>query len=207
LLDLIGTVAGLSILAGHRLIAHGDDLALRPEEAVHFQSAIPKVRRQSGAARIVARSLLRRLSYEEVAITRTPFGAPVWPEGIVGSLAHEERVAVAAVAKTADCLALGIDIEPAEDLPDELVDIVMTDAERSRYGRSLLQARQLFAVKEAVYKALFPLDHLFLDFQDVDIDLDQHIARVSNGRTVAVKVSTGSHVVALAFLMTSERQT
>lgn len=199
-LELIEAIAEPSVLIGHRFITSGDEYALRPAEAVHFQTAVPKVRRQSGAARIVARQLLGKLGFEDVTIAKTSFGAPVWPLGICGSLAHEEKVAVAAVASSADYLALGVDIEPAANLPDELVDVIATSAERSLYTPSLLRGRQLFAAKEAVYKALFPLDRRFLDFHDIEVDLARQTARVSYGRTVAVKVSTGSHVIALAFM-------
>lgn len=173
---------------------------MRLEEAACFPGAILKVRRQSGAARIVARQLLSKLSYNGVAIAKTSSGAPLWPAGIVGSLAHEERVALAAVARKADFLALGVDIESAEELPAELVGIISTSTEQSRYGQSFLRSRQLFAAKEAVYKAIFPLDQCFLDFDDIEVELQQQVARVSYGRVATVKVSEGSHVIALAFL-------
>jgi len=200
ILELAKAIAEPSILIGHRYIACGDECALRPEEAEFFKSAVPKVRRQAGAARIAARQLLRILSYEDVSITKTCLGVPVWPPGIAGSLAHEEQVAVAAVARTADFLALGVDIEPAAELPDNLVDIIATPGERSLYEPEFLRGRQLFAAKEAVYKALYPLDRHFLDFHDIEVDFEQQIARASYGRLVSVKVSTGSHVIALAFL-------
>ena len=61
-------------------------------------------------------------------------------------------------------------------------------------------SRVLFAVKEAVYKAVHPLDGIFLDFPDVEVDLAAGIARTSYGRTVPVRVATGPHIVALAYL-------
>jgi 4'-phosphopantetheinyl transferase EntD len=203
--ELIRSIAEPPILIGHRFIVQGDEGALRLEEAVCFQGAISKVRRQAGAARIVARQLLSRLNYEDVAIAKTSSGAPLWPAGIVGSLAHEERVALAAVARKDDFLTLGVDIESAEELPKDLAGIIATSSERSRYGESFLRCRQLFAAKEAVYKAIFPLDQCFLDFHDIEVELEEQVARVSCGRTVSVKVSEGSHVIALAFLRSSRK--
>jgi len=201
--ELIRSIAEPSILIGHRLIIHGDEGALRIEEAVCFPGAVSQVRRQAGAARIVARQLLSRLNYEHVAIAKTSSGAPLWPAGIVGSLAHDERVALAAVARKGDFLALGVDIEPAEELPEDLVEIIATDTERSRYGQSILRGRRLFAAKEAVYKAIFPIDQCFLDFHDIEVELQQQVARLSYGRTAAVRVSDGNYVIALAFLRNS----
>src|SRR5258706_3940410 len=85
------------IIVGHRLISRGDENALWPEEIPAFTSSIDKVRRASGAARIVARQLLRRLGRPECALPRGSGGAPTWPRGITGSLAHDSSVAVAAV--------------------------------------------------------------------------------------------------------------
>jgi len=143
--ELIKSIAEPSILIGHRFIVNGDEDALRLEEAVCFQGAISKVRRQAGAARIVARQLLSRLNYNDVAIAKASSGAPLWPAGIVGSLAHEERVALAAVARKADFLTLGVDIESAEDLPEGLVGIIATPTEQSWYGHGFLRGRRLFA--------------------------------------------------------------
>src|SRR5262249_48275353 len=74
------------IVIGHRLILPGDEDALLPEEAPAFASSVVKVRRASGAARIVARQLLKRLGQPECALPRTSGGAPAWPAGVVGSL-------------------------------------------------------------------------------------------------------------------------
>src|SRR5215472_8802393 len=104
------------IVIGHRLISPGDEDALLPEEAAAFASSVVKVRRASGAARIVARQLLRQLGQPECALPRASGGATAWPAGIIGSLAHDSRVAVAAVAMRRDVDAIGIDVEPAESL-------------------------------------------------------------------------------------------
>ena len=78
------------ILVDHRLIADGDELALLPAEVAAFAGSVLKVRRASGAARIVARMLLSRFGREPYAIPKSTAGMPVWPDGIVGSLAHEK---------------------------------------------------------------------------------------------------------------------
>src|SRR5476649_421312 len=86
------------ILVDHRLIADGDELALLPAEMAAFAGSVLKVRRASGAARIVARTLLSRFGRTAHPIPKFTAGMPVWPEGIVGSLAHDAKVAVAAMA-------------------------------------------------------------------------------------------------------------
>jgi 4'-phosphopantetheinyl transferase EntD len=188
------------IVIGHRLISPGDEDALLPEEAPAFASSIVKVRRASGAARIVARQLLKRLGQPECALPRTSGGAPAWPAGVVGSLAHDSRVAVAAVGMGRDVGAIGIDVEPAESLPSELLDLVATPQERLRLGDDPYHGRMLFVAKEAVYKAVYPLDQTFLDHHDVQISFAERKAVVRNGRVVELRFCIAAHLVALAFL-------
>src|SRR5712664_4396824 len=111
------TLAPPGIIIGHRLITVGDEHVLLPEEAGAFaRSAVP-VRRASGAARIVARALLNQLGQEMTALPKSLGGAPIWPKGVLGSLAHDSRVAVAAVGTSENREGVGIDVEPAETLP------------------------------------------------------------------------------------------
>jgi 4'-phosphopantetheinyl transferase EntD len=209
ILDVMAAIGAPGILIDHRFISAGDEGELLASEAFHFQKARQESQRQSGAARAVARELLSRLGHGGAAILKSPSGAPVWPEGVVGSLAHDDRVALAAVARARDFAGLGIDIEPDEDLPAEMVDLVATPAERSRYDRNFLRGRALFVAKEAVFKAVHPLDGVFLDFQDIEVDVENQVAQVRSGRAVRVKVKASGqiagHVAALAFIPSSDR--
>lgn len=188
------------IMIGHRLISPGDEHALLPEEAPAFASSVVKVRRASGAARIVARQLLARLGYRQCALPKAPSGAPIWPAGVVGSLTHDSRVAVAAVGTSRDVGALGIDVEPAEILPSELLDLVATPQERLKIDDDPYGGRLLFVAKEAVFKAVYPLDQTFLDHHDVQVDFADRKALVRNGRIVELRFCKCAHLVALAFL-------
>jgi 4'-phosphopantetheinyl transferase EntD len=197
----IDTLAFPGVAVGHRLISPGDEHALLKEEVPALAASVVKVRRASGAARIVARQLLTQLGYANCALPKGPAGAPVWPAGIVGSLAHDSRVAVAAVGMRADVGALGIDVEPAECLPSELLDLVATPQERLNLGDDVYRGRLLFVAKEAVYKAVHPLDQTFLEHHDVEINLAERKAVVRNGRIVELRVSISArHLAALAFL-------
>jgi 4'-phosphopantetheinyl transferase EntD len=191
------------ILIDHRLISAGDELALLPEENAAFANSVVKVRRASGAARIVARELLSRLGHVRCSLRKSESGATIWPDGVTGSLAHDSRVALAAIARRDRMDALGIDIEPAEFLPPDLLDIVATLQERQMIGNDLLAARLLFVVKEAVYKAVHPLDRKFLEHKDVEVDLSAHVAYVRNGRVVDFRYRISTHMVAVAFIAAS----
>jgi 4'-phosphopantetheinyl transferase EntD len=186
------------VLIGHRLISEGDEHALLREEREAFASSVVRVRRASGAARMVARELLEGLGHLRQAIPRSAMGVPAWPGGIVGSLAHDAAVAVATVALRRDYSGLGIDVEPNEPLDADLVAIVATAAERRRICDDPQRARLLFAIKEAVYKAVYPLDGRFLDHHDVDVCLSSCRASVKGGRVINFRVCAAAHIVALA---------
>jgi 4'-phosphopantetheinyl transferase EntD len=196
----IDAICAPGIMMSHRLISPGDENALLPEEMPALASSVEKVRRASGAARIVARQLLTRLGRSECALPRAPSGAPIWPAGVIGSLSHDARVAIAAVGLCREVGAIGIDVEPAECLPTELLEIVATRRERLDIAQDPYRGRLLFAAKEAVYKALHPLDQLFLEHHDVEIDLANRKALVCNGRIVELRFAVGAHLVVLAFL-------
>ena len=199
----IDAMAVPGILIDHRLIAIGDESALLPEEFRAYASSVIKVRRASGAARIVARELFLRLGHAQRAIPKSASGMPIWPNGIVGSLAHDSEVAVAAMAMRRDFSSLGVDIEPAKALDPDLLDLVTTASERQRIQDDPCRGRLLFSVKEAVYKAVYPLDGTFLDHQDVEVSLATGTAMVRSGRAVSFKYCIATHIVVLAFISKS----
>ena len=187
---------GLSI--GYRLISPGDEHALLDAEAASIASSVAAVRRASGAARIVARRLLAPFGYAGFALRRGASGEPLWPAGITGSLAHDDTVAVAAVGQQSDVGALGIDIEPAVPLPLDMLALVASPEELPRLADEPLQGRLLFAAKEAVYKACYPLDRVFLEFHDIEVDLAGCKAVTKTGRVVALRYRISSHILVLA---------
>jgi 4'-phosphopantetheinyl transferase EntD len=187
------------VAIGYRVIAPQDEDALLPEELLGFQTSVLKVRRQSGAARIVARGLLDGFGFSTTALSRSTSGSPIWPPGVVGSLSHDETIAIAAIARTEHYAALGIDVEPAVPLPPDLARLVATPKERGRYPASVTESRILFVIKESIYKALNPIDGLFLDFQDIEIDLDTKRGQTRHGRSIEIDFISSPYVVAISF--------
>lgn len=188
------------VLIGCRSILPGDERAVFPEEAFDFPG--PEVRRARGTARIVARKLLSRPKH---VLPKGPSGAAIWPKGIVGSLAHDSDVAVAAIAPQREFAGIGIDIEPAEALPPELVKTIATGREQLSLDASIYGGRLLFVMKEAVFKAVADLDQIFLDHHDVEVDFIRHEAVARNGRRVDLRFCISTHLVALAFVRHSHR--
>jgi 4'-phosphopantetheinyl transferase EntD len=156
---------------------YGDlpDAVLFPEEEAVIARAVDKRRREFTAARACARAALARLGQPAVAILPGARGAPQWPLGIVGSMTHCAGYRAAAVARAGDVIALGLDAEPDESLPDGVLQAISLDEERAGL-RALACAspapcwdRLLFSAKESVYKAWFPLTGRWLGFEEAAI--------------------------------------
>ena len=196
----IDTLDVPGVLIGHRLISPGDELALMPEEFNAFAASADKVKRASGAARIVARKLMLQLGRTQQAVPKATSGAPIWPSGLVGSLAHDSEVAVAAMARRGDFLSLGVDVEPAEPLEADLLNLIGTASELRRMMDHPCSGRLLFAIKEAVYKSTYPLDGTFLEHHDVEVNLTEGVAATRTGRTVRFRHSLSTRIVVLAFV-------
>jgi 4'-phosphopantetheinyl transferase EntD len=199
--ELQRAIASLSppgILIGHRLISPGDESALSVEESATITVRTLHGRRASGAARIVARRLLAELGRPSCALPKVPSGAPLWPDGIVGSLAHDDRVAVAALGLRRTAGAVGVDVEPAVMLPPDMLELVATPRDLLRIAEDPYGGRLLFTAKEAVYKAVQPLDGIFLEFHDIDVDLAGGKALTRTGRAVELRYCLSTHLLVLA---------
>ncbi|RUW88212.1 4'-phosphopantetheinyl transferase superfamily protein [Mesorhizobium sp. M7A.F.Ca.US.010.02.1.1] len=205
LAEAIAAIAPSGVRIGCRLIRDGDDAHLLPGEAHSIPARQPGMRRASGAARWIAHGLLAELGVGDVAILRSPTGAPVWPDGITGSLAHDDDMAVAAIAPIGDIASLGIDVEPAQPLPDDILALVTTPADRTDAADRHLAGRILFAAKEAVYKAVYPLDRKVLGYEDITIDLNAGCATTKTGRKASLAYCVAPRVVVLAFVEKNAR--
>ncbi|MGW8328572.1 4'-phosphopantetheinyl transferase superfamily protein [Streptomyces sp. NPDC055897] len=108
---------------------------------------------QFTAGRRAAAAALAAAGATERTVPRARDGRPLFPQGFTGSISHTDQLAVAAVVPGAE--AVGIDLEPATITP-RVAAFVLREHER----RLLLAptgsytARDLFAAKEAAFKAM-----------------------------------------------------
>jgi len=185
------------LLAGFRRIGAEDEALLLPDEARALTSRVARARAASGAARALGRDLLARLGGSG-AILRGPTGAPLWPAGYVGSLAHDGAIAAAIVGRVGVAAGLGIDVEPAEPLPADVADLVVGAADRLGPPGDRLAARLAFVAKEAVYKAVHPLCGRILDWPDITLDVAAGRAVTVTGHRADLVVVRSSRLVAVA---------
>ncbi|MFC9297042.1 4'-phosphopantetheinyl transferase [Streptomyces sp. NPDC057011] len=157
-----------------------DDAApapLFPAEAALMEGRRERRRRQFATARACARRCLADLGRHPVALLPGPGGAPQWPAGVVGSITHCEGYRAAVAAPASSMAAVGIDAEPAGPLPEGVLNLITSPAERTHLAElegadpSLPWDRIFFSAKEAAYKAWYPATGIWLGFRDATLTL------------------------------------
>ena len=133
--------------------------------------ATPRRLAEFSAGRHAARSALRTLG---LPLTGIPMGddrAPVWPEGVAGTISHDRGACLAAVRQGR---GLGIDLEEDEALPEDLWETVLLPEERlwvQAQPAPGLAAKLVFSAKEAAYKAQYPASGMLFGFDRLTVSL------------------------------------
>lgn len=111
-----------------------------------------------------------------VTIARGIAGEPIWPLGTVGSITHTGDYACAVAARRLDCVGIGIDSDAVvnEATCDAVFAVCLSSAERERFlrgapTRRCLDATAIFCIKEAFYKAAYPLVCRFIEFDELEV--------------------------------------
>lgn len=156
------TMAPPTVRTGSRYIDDSDLADLHPLERATIRNAVAKRQREFATGR----ALLHQLIGAPGPIPADHRRAPQWPLGFCGSLAHDDRCAVAAVTRDPGIRAIGIDVEPTAPLPAGMAALILRPDERA------LDAHLVFSLKEAAYKAWSAMGGRFLDHHDVAVTVD-----------------------------------
>ena len=144
------------------------DARLMPAEAADTDAMVAGRLREYMLGRHCARTALRSLGHEAVAVPRNADRSPAWPAGIVGSVSHSGDIAAAVVGHAQDFAGLGLDIESPEPLTADLAAMICRDDE-DHTGEN---AKLLFGIKEAIYKCIYPTVGVYVDFKEMEVKLD-----------------------------------
>ena len=159
-----------------------DPGTLHPVEAALVDGSRPDRRAELATGRSCARIALRQIGVDHAdrPILADEHGAPRWPEGVAGSITHTTGWTGAVAARRgrrSGIASLGLDAEVAAPLPDGVLDVVASGAERAalahlgRSGTDVPWDAVLFAAKEAAYKAWYPLTGIVLHHEQVAVVL------------------------------------
>jgi enterobactin synthetase component D len=119
-----------------------------------------------------ARVVLNMCGLGDVAVPRGNSREPIWPRGIVGSISHTGSLAAAVAARTDDLAGIGLDIESADPLSEDIVEMVCRQDED--VGSDGGHAKLLFSIKEAIYKCIYPTVGTYVDFKEVKVSLNKN---------------------------------
>ncbi|AYG84624.1 4'-phosphopantetheinyl transferase Npt [Streptomyces hundungensis] len=135
--------------------ARADDVAgpLFAGERALCAGCGPRREGEFATGRWCAHRALARLGVVPVEVGRGARGEPLWPPGILGSISHCTGFRAAAVCRSRDALALGIDVESDAPLPARVRSRLIRAEEAVRVRLEPAGERLLFSAKEAVYKA------------------------------------------------------
>lgn len=148
---------------------------LMPDEMRAVARAVQTRRAEFTAGRAAARLAMERLGLPPQAIPAAPDRSPVWPEGLTGSISHAGGLCAAVLSRD-PAQPLGLDIEDAAPLDADLWPLVLTPEEMDRLTQAPADrrgtiAKRIFGIKEAAYKAQFPLTGAVIGFQALDVTL------------------------------------
>ncbi|MFG3252552.1 4'-phosphopantetheinyl transferase superfamily protein [Streptomyces sp. NPDC048172] len=148
---------------------------------------------QSAAGRRAAAAALAAAGAAERDVPRAPDGRPCFPRGFPGSIAHTERLAVAVVAPGA--AGVGVDVESA-DIGPRTAGFVLSGRERGALlpPAGACTPRELFAAKEAAFKALYTIARLqdFVFWRTELVAADDALSATCRGESVPVRVRSAA---------------
>lgn len=121
-----------------------------------------------------ARDALAALDHAPVPLLPGEYGAPIWPDGVVGSMTHCAGYRAVVVARAEDVAALGIDAEPHDALPKGVLAAIARLEERRMPAAlptwgGIAWDRILFSAKGSVYKAWVPVARRWLYFKEATL--------------------------------------
>ena len=130
--------------------------------------------------RHTARLALQQIGCPQAAIGKGKSREPLWPQHIVGSISHTQHCAAAAVTFENKYLGVGVDMEPSTQLEEKLFEAICRPEELALFARERLtpkeageRAKLLFSIKESIYKCLWPSVKSFIDFTEMQIELNE----------------------------------
>jgi 4'-phosphopantetheinyl transferase EntD len=137
------------------------------------------------AGRQAALHALGRAGCALTELPATTTRRPRWPSGFVGSIAHDDAMAIAVAAPADATTAIGIDVERHDALSAADATVVLRDDEIEFVGTDAARATLLWSAKESAYKAWCTGVDMDLDHVD---PRDVHISRVDSGGADGVRL-------------------
>ena len=174
------------------------DARMHPAEYASIKHAAETRQQEFSAGRMCARQALKHLGVFAGPLRKLPNRSISWPEGIIGTVSHNEIWCGAAVARRCDVAGIGLDIETVARIGEKLWRQILTTEERTWLDRqpaaeSQQWAALIFSAKEAVYKCIAALVPQRIEFMDAVIvpDLQEGVFEVHLTGSIAGHLPKG----------------
>jgi 4'-phosphopantetheinyl transferase EntD len=148
--------------------------SVEPEEYSSIKHAVEARQQEFSAGRMCARQALKHLGCFAGPLRKLPNRSISWPDGIIGTVSHNEIWCGAAVARRCDVAGIGLDIETVTRIGEKLWRRIITIEERTWLDRQPVAESQqwaalIFSAKEALYKCIAALVPQRIGFMDAVI--------------------------------------
>ena len=104
--------------------------ALSADESQHIGHAVESRQFAYSTGRYLAKRALAEIGVVVSSIPTHASRRPVWPDGVVGSITHSRRYAIAVVGVRPGLAGIGVDLEVAGRVTEGIAETVMSPAER-----------------------------------------------------------------------------
>lgn len=176
-----------------------------PKEASAVAHAVPHRQAEFAAGRMAARNAMRDAGIQPSAIPMGDDRAPVWPLGVIGSITHSSEFALAVVAQDQRFQGIGLDAEPDQPLPYDVLSAICDSDECgwvAGQAQPLRWARLIFAAKEAAYKCQYPLSKALFGFDAMTVEVDPENRLLSARFTRAIEPFAAGRVLQGRYVLT-----
>lgn len=168
------------------------------DERAFASTLSPRRRTEWAGGRLAFWRAAAELGVPRAALGTGAGGEPAIPQGLAGSISHKSALAVALVAR-ANGATLGVDLEALSPPRPAIEDIALRSDERDAL-RGLAEVERwprlvlAFAVKEALYKALYPRLRRYVRYDEAAVVFEDGAPRIILHLDGGVRFATEARV-------------
>jgi len=190
-----------------------------PSEAAAMTAMVPKRRREFAAGRLAAREAMAELGHFNLPLPMGEDRAPIWPQGLVGSISHNDEAVIAVAADASDFRTVAIDLEADIPLDSTLFDEILSLEELGALQNFDVEmrgriARLIFSAKECAYKCQYPLTRTLFGFDGFEIRLNpkthsfdarftQAVGNFTKGQIISGQYYSGNGLILTTMALTA----
>ncbi|MGK0289458.1 MAG: 4'-phosphopantetheinyl transferase EntD [bacterium] len=151
-----------------------NDKVHQKEQDISNQFSSKTRKKEFLSGRHVAHIAMSSADFPFLPITQNKDRSPCWPPSVIGSITHSSTLVAAIVAhKNSTLQGVGIDIENlTRKLHPNVFKKILTPWEQTLWNpdhETTTTTRLIFSIKEAIFKCFYPLNQIYLGFQDAEV--------------------------------------